>query len=75
MVERGRQSKGGKREREEGYKGERKGIRMNGGDSGKEVRGKEKRFIEGKGRETVERGRQCEGGKGERKEGTGRGDG
>jgi hypothetical protein len=71
----GRQSEGGKREREEGYYGERKGRQLKGGDSGKEERGKEKRSIEGKRRETVERGRQCEGGKGERKEGTGWGDG
>jgi hypothetical protein len=41
---------GGKREREEDYKGERKGRRLKGGDSGKEGRGKGKRFINGKGR-------------------------
>ncbi len=37
-------------EREEGYKGERKGRRLKGGDSWKEGRGKEKRIIKGKGR-------------------------
>ncbi len=46
----GRQLEGGKREREEGYKGDRKEIRMKGGDSWKEGRGKEKRVIKGKGR-------------------------
>ncbi len=34
-----------KREREEGYYGERKGRRLKGGDSGKEGRGKEKKVI------------------------------
>ncbi len=42
---------------------------MKGGDSGKEGRGKEKRFIKGKGRGTVERRRQSEGRKREREEG------
>ncbi len=34
--------------REEGYKGERKGRRLKGGDNGKEERGEEKRVIKAK---------------------------
>ncbi len=41
---------GGKREREEVHEGERKRRQLKGGDSKKEGRGKEKRFIELKGR-------------------------
>ncbi len=37
----GRQSEGGKSEREEVYEGERKGRQLKGGDSKKEGRGKE----------------------------------
>jgi hypothetical protein len=43
----GRRKKG---ERVEAYEGERKGRQLKGGDSKKEGRGKEKRFIELKGR-------------------------